>query len=46
VVVHAVTGVFAVGVGVAALAFLLILLIPALPLEHRAREPAPPSPEG
>jgi EmrB/QacA subfamily drug resistance transporter len=45
VVVKAITGVFAVGVGVAALSFLLVLLIPALPLEHRGG-PAPPPVEG
>ena len=40
-VVRAIEGVFVLAVGVAMLAFCLILLIPALPLEHRGRKPEP-----
>jgi hypothetical protein len=42
VVVHAITGVFTVGVGVVLLALLLVLRIPALPLESRRGAPPPP----
>ena len=41
VVASAVEDVFVVAVGVAGLAFLLVLLIPVLPLEHRGRRPVP-----
>ncbi|HTK33736.1 MAG TPA: MDR family MFS transporter [Caulobacteraceae bacterium] len=40
VVVHAISGMFVLAVGVAMTAFLLILRIPVLPLEHRGRGPA------
>ena len=40
-IVHAITGIFTFAIGVASLAFLLVLLIPALPLEHRGRGPEP-----
>jgi EmrB/QacA subfamily drug resistance transporter len=43
VVVHAITGLFLVGMGVAVLALGLVLLIPALPLEHRRGPPPPPA---
>jgi EmrB/QacA subfamily drug resistance transporter len=41
VVVKAISGMFILAMGVAMLAFLLVLLIPVLPLEHRGRGPAP-----
>ena len=44
-VVHAVTGVFKVGVGVAGLAFCLVAMIPVLPLEHRGRGAPAPEPK-
>jgi hypothetical protein len=49
-VVHAIEGMFALAVGIAIVAFVLIMLIPALPLEHRGRpeptaEPMPTVPE-
>jgi MFS family permease len=43
VVVHAITGLFAVGMMVAIAAFLLVLLIPVLPLEARRGPPPPPA---
>ena len=44
-VVRSVTGVFQVGVGVAALAFCLVAAIPVLPLEHRGRGAPIPEPK-
>jgi hypothetical protein len=44
-IVQAIVGVFSVAVGIAALAFVLVLLIPVLPLEHRG-PPGLPVSEG
>jgi len=41
IVVAAVTHLFTVAVGIAALAFVLVLMVPAIPLEHRGRAPPP-----
>jgi EmrB/QacA subfamily drug resistance transporter len=43
IVVDAVTGLFLAAVGISVLAFLLVTLIPAIPLEHRGRGPPPPA---
>jgi EmrB/QacA subfamily drug resistance transporter len=42
VVVEAITGLFVVALGISALAFVLVTLIPAIPLEHRGRGPGGP----
>ncbi len=46
VITHSITELFQVAVGVAGLAFLLLLLLPVLPLEHRGRGAGPPPVEG